>query len=248
MLKPERHARIIREINIHNKVLSSDLSTILQVSEDTIRRDLNELADFGKILKVHGGAISKAYHSVVAESEVYAEFEKKAIAQKALSLIQDGMFVLVSSGTTIRTIARQLPQSLKATFFTVSPLTAIDLNQHPNLEVILLGGQLSKDSQITVGGEVIRALADLRVDLCLLGTNGIDASAGITDSDFEIVQVKKAMRKAANKLGIVTISEKLNTIQRLKVYDMNEVNYLITELSPDYNGLDAFRRSDLEIL
>src|SRR5687768_15001220 len=93
MLKKERHAFIIKQINLHNKVLSSDLSAQLQVSEDTIRRDLNNLADTGKIEKVHGGALSKSFHFPYQLNQVYAQDAKIEIARKAVALLTEGMVV-----------------------------------------------------------------------------------------------------------------------------------------------------------
>src|SRR3546814_20184559 len=95
MLKEERHSFIIREINLHNKVLSSDLSTQLNVSEDTIRRDLKELDEGGKVLKVHGGAISKSFHFPFSnKGDVYAREAKREIARKAIKLTKEGMVVI----------------------------------------------------------------------------------------------------------------------------------------------------------
>ena len=104
---------------------SSDLSTTIKVSEDTIRRDLQELSEDNKLIKVHGGALSKSFHSSFNNSSVYAIESKKCIAQKAVSLIKDGMFVLTSGGTTIIELARALPESLHATFITGSIRTAL---------------------------------------------------------------------------------------------------------------------------
>jgi DeoR/GlpR family transcriptional regulator of sugar metabolism len=105
MLKRERQSFILRQVNLHNKVLSSDLSQEMKVSEDTIRRDLNELSDEGKVIKVHGGALSKSFHLSLKSPNVYSLDEKKTIAQKASQLIKDGMFVLTTGGTTIHRIS-----------------------------------------------------------------------------------------------------------------------------------------------
>src|SRR5690606_8621508 len=153
MLKEERQAYIIRQINLHNKVLSSDLSVQLNVSEDTVRRDLNELAESGQILKVHGGALSKSFHYPFSQSEVYAKESKKEIARKVIDLLKDGMSVLVGGGTTMIEVARMIPDTLRCTFFTVSPLVALELAERPNINVILLGGQLSKNSHIMIGAQ-----------------------------------------------------------------------------------------------
>ena len=148
MLKEERQAYIIHQINIHNKVLSSDLSVQLNVSEDTIRRDLNELAESGQVLKVYGGALSKSFHYPFQDNQVYAKEAKKEIASKAISLIQSGMTVLVGGGTSMIELARLMPKDIQCTFFTISPLVALELAEKENLEVILLGGHLSRNTNI----------------------------------------------------------------------------------------------------
>lgn len=232
MLKEERQAFIIKQINLHNKVLSSDLSVQLTVSEDTIRRDLNELAESGKILKVHGGALSKSFHYPFEKTEFYAKEAKKEIARKTLRLIQENMTLLIGGGTTMIEVARMIPDSLHCTFFTVSPLVALELAEHANTQVMLIGGQLSKSSHINIGAQVINQLSEIKVDLCLLGANAISLEEGITDSDWEVVQVKKAMIKAAQKTAIVSIAEKLNTIQKMKVCQLNALHYLITDVNP----------------
>lgn len=92
MLKEERHKVIMKEINLHNKVLSVDLGILLNVSEDTIRRDLKELSDQDRIIKVHGGAISKSLvRPFVSNNNIYAHEEKKIIASKAVTLLQNNM-------------------------------------------------------------------------------------------------------------------------------------------------------------
>ncbi|MDX5481559.1 MAG: DeoR/GlpR family DNA-binding transcription regulator [Hymenobacteraceae bacterium] len=242
MLKEERQAFIIKQINLHNKVLSSDLSIKLNVSEDTVRRDLNELAESGKILKVHGGALSKSFHYPFQAVDVYAKESKKEIARKVLQLIQDEMVVLVGGGTTMIEVARMIPDHLSATFFTVSPLVALELVEHPNLNVILIGGQLSKNSHINIGAQVVNQLSEIRVDLCILGANGISPEDGVTDSDWEVVQVKKAMIRAAKKTAIMSISEKLNSNQNMKVCDLSAIHYLVTDTDPDEPALREYKR------
>src|SRR5215510_6428509 len=102
MLKRERQAYILHQVNLHNKVLSSSLSSEINVSEDTIRRDLLELAEEGKIIKVHGGALSHSFSQFhFPSSNFYSQSGKHIIAQKAVQLIEDGMCVLTGGGTTI---------------------------------------------------------------------------------------------------------------------------------------------------
>ncbi|MDE3236332.1 MAG: DeoR/GlpR transcriptional regulator [Bacteroidota bacterium] len=248
MLKKERQAYIIQQINIHNKVLSSDLCVQLNVSEDTVRRDLQELDEEGKLTKVHGGALSKSFHFTLQKNIIYQQPEKKIIAQKASSLIKDGMFVVLSGGTTIIELVKALPQELNATFITVSLPTALELLNHPNSEVIFLGNKLSKSAQIAVGAEVILRLNEIRADLCFLGTNSIDAEHGITDLEWEVIEVKRAMIGCAHTTVSMAISEKLNTVQRLQVCKLSEIDILITELKPEDPALEPYRQKGMKIL
>ena len=248
MLKKERHDFIMRQINLHNRVLSSDLVQMLNVSEDTIRRDLQELYENGQLFKVHGGALSKSYQSSFDDTSVYAKDAKITIAKKAISLIKDGMVILTGGGTTIIELAKQLPQTLQATFFTISPFVAIELAKYPKLEVILIGGLFSKNSQVTYGGHVITQLADIRADLCLLGTSALHPVEGLTDTDWEINQLKKAMLAASKKTAILCISEKLNIALRLKVSGLENISYLVTEISKEEPMMEGYHLKSLEVL
>lgn len=241
MLRTERLKMILREINLHNKVTSADLSEQLAVSEDSIRRDLKELAEDGVILKVHGGAMSKTFHYPFnGENKVYALAAKQEIAEKTIGLFNKNMLVMVEGGTTIMEIAKKIPDHLQATFFTLSPQVAITLAEHEQLNVISVGGHLAKNANLHTGAGVINELAGIRVDLCVIGANGLSAKEGLTDSDWEVVQVIKAMMRSAKKTAVVCIAEKLNSLQRMKVCDISDFDYLITELPPDDSLLSEY--------
>lgn len=248
MLKIERQNYILHQIKIHNRVLSSDLSQTINVSEDTIRRDLQELAEGNKIVKVHGGALSKSFHSSSNSNHVYSIENKKLIAQKAVELIEDGMFVLTSGGTTIIELAKALPDSLRATFITGSLPAAIEYMHHPNIEIIVVGDKLSKNSQITVGGEAISKVKQINADLCFLGTNAIDIDNGLTDNDWEVVQLKKAMIESSAKVVSLSISEKINTHHRIQICPLSDIDILITELPNDSELLKGYQHKGIEII
>ncbi|PWS27781.1 DeoR family transcriptional regulator [Pedobacter yonginense] len=248
MLKKERHDFIMRQINLHNRVLTSDLVQLLNVSEDTIRRDLQELVDEGHLFKVHGGALSKSYHSSFDDSTVYARDKKIVIAKKATELIKDGMVVLIGGGTTILEFTKQLPQGLSATFFTISPLVAVELAKYNNVEVVLIGGLFSKNSQVTYGGHVISQLSEIKADLCLMGTSALHPEGGLTDTDWEINQLKKAMLACSKKSAVLCISEKLNITLRLKVCPIESISYLVTELDKEHESLSNYQKKDVNIL
>lgn len=248
MLKRERQAFILQQLNVHNKVISADLCIQLGVSEDTVRRDLQELSDEGALLKVHGGALSKSFHFRLQSAPVYHESEKRNIAEKASQLISDGMIVLLSGGTTIRQLVNAIPPTLNATFITISIPIALELMNHPSSEVIFIGNKLDKNTQTAVGGEVVKKLAGIRADICFLGTNSIDVKAGITDSEWEIIEMKKSMIESADHLVSMAISEKLNVSQRLQVCKIERVNTLITELDKDHPVLQPYHKAGLRVL
>lgn len=249
MLKKERQAYILHQVNLHNKVLSSTLCTEIQVSEDTIRRDLQELAEEGKVIKVHGGALSHSFSEVSFPfNGVYSLSEKKIIAQKAIPLISNGMFVLTSGGTTILELARSLPPQLRATFISGSIPAILEYMHHPNIEVILVGDKISKNSKITVGSEAIAKIKQMKADICFLGTNAIDAEHGITDNDWEVVQLKKAMIESSKKVVCLSISEKVNTVQPIRVCGLDKIDMLITELAPEDELLKPYVNAGLQVL
>lgn len=240
MLQEERYNFIIQKIHSHNKVIASDLCSQLGVSLDTIRRDIKALEQQGKLVKVHGGAVSPNFHQPFQQPEVYARLEKKEIAKKALKLIKDGMTLLVGGGTVMVELARILPERLQGTLFTVSPLVALEAAQRTNVEIVLLGGNLARNSYICAGASVASAINEIKVDLCLLGTNGLSLTEGVTDYDWEVAQVKKAIIRSAAKCAVLSISEKLGTIQKVQVCKLNSIDYLVTELSANDEKLKPY--------
>jgi DeoR/GlpR family transcriptional regulator of sugar metabolism len=248
MLKQERHDFIMRQINLHNRVLTADLVQLLTVSEDTIRRDLQELFEANQLHKVHGGALSKSYQTTYDDSEVYARDAKQAIARKTIPLIREGMVILTGGGTTIIELVKHLPENIHATFFTISPFVAIELAKYDKVEVILIGGLFSQNSQVTYGSNAINQISEIRADLCLMGTSAIDPENGLTDTDWEINHLKKTMLKSSRKTAILCISEKMNISSRLKVASLDTIDYLVTELCATDAKLDDYRVKNLEIL
>ena len=249
--KKNRQEIILKQVSIYNRVLLQDLAKVLEVSADTVRRDISELDEKGKLKKVHGGAISNGYKIRNANghpSKIYAAESKVIIAKKAVNLIEEDSVVLISGGTTNRELVRHLPKNLSATFFTPSLSIATELLTHTNLEVIFIGGRLSKESQIAVGGDALNTLAQIKADICFLGTGYLDAANGLSEIDYDIVQLKKAMISASRRLVCLTISEKLNSIQRYKISEINAIDTLITELDPLTPKLAPYQNQNIIIM
>lgn len=249
MLKAERKQLILNEVRIHSRILLSDMAEKANVSVDTVRRDVTELHKAKKLKRVHGGAISLGFYNEAGlAGKVYALEKKIAIAEKAITLLKNKQIILLSGGTTNVEIARLIPPNLSLTIFTPSIATARHLVDKKGVEVILIGGKLNKDSQVAVGGTAIAMLADIKADLCFLGTNSIHPEDGITEFDWEIVEMKKAMIKASKIIISPAISEKLESAKRYKICNTEDIDILITELDPRDTALEEYREKNIQCL
>ncbi|MDO5608335.1 MAG: DeoR/GlpR family DNA-binding transcription regulator [Capnocytophaga sp.] len=243
MLREERLQYILNEVELHNKVLLSDLSESLEVSIDTVRRDVKELHKTKKLKKVHGGAISLGFGgSARTNTYIYAIEKKNTIACKAIGMLKNGDAILIHGGTTCAELARMLPAKLNLTCFTLSLPVATELAKKNNVKVIFIGGILSHDSQVTFGGKAVHELSQIKVDYSFIGSGYINIPNGLSGSDWESEQVKKAIIHASKKVILLTISEKLNTHQRYKTCDLGTIHTMITELNPSEEKLNEYRQ------
>ena len=249
MLKEERHQTILNEVDLHNRILLTDIADALDVSIDTIRRDVKELDADQKLKKVHGGAISMGFMTnSTRNTNIYKLEHKVAIATKALSMLKDSAVIFIDGGTTCMELARIIPENLNLTCFTISLPVAMELSNKANVNVISIGGQISKEAQIAIGANAIHHLSEIRVDYSFIGTGYVDAVYGLTEFDWDIVQIKKAVIKASKKTVLLSISEKLNSQHRYKTCDINTINTMITELDAENPLLNAFKSHDIKIL
>jgi DeoR family fructose operon transcriptional repressor len=248
MLKEERQRLILGEVELHNRILLTDIAEMLDVSVDTVRRDVKELDAEEKLRKVHGGAVSLGFVSpATAGGPTYALEEKRAIASKALGMLREGAVIFIDGGTTCLELARMIPENRELTCFTLSLPVALQLLQKPKIKVILLGGEVSNTSQMCMGPVVIQALSEIRVDYGFIGTGYVDALHGLTEIDWDVVQLKKAVVRASKKTVLLCISEKLNSQHRFRTCDISAINTLITELSPEHNLLNPFREHEIHL-
>ena len=151
MLKAERQKLILSKIISDKKVKTIKLAKKLNLSEDTIRRDLNELHQKGLIKKVYGGAFPiinepKNIFDVIIVNEV----KKDIIGKKAISLLKDNQVIIISGGTTNLAFAKLIPTNLKATIYTYSLPIAMQLSQHNNIDLIFIGGKMQKNAMVTI--------------------------------------------------------------------------------------------------
>ena len=249
MLKEERQRIILSEVDLHNRIQLTDMAELLDVSVDTVRRDVKDLDASQKLQKVHGGAVSLGFiQPSSANNRTYALEEKRIIAAKAAGLLKDGGVIFIDGGTTCLELARQIPEKMSLTCFTLSLPVALQLLSKPKVEVILIGGKISREAQIATGAHAVHTLADIRVDYGFIGTGYVDALHGLTEFDWEVVQVKKSVIDVSRKSVLLCISEKLNSQHRYRTCDISAINTMITELPPEHNRLNPFRSSEIHIL
>lgn len=249
MLTAERRHFILEILRRDKKVLSSELSVILKVSEDTIRRDLRELASSGLLQRVHGGALlTSPATASYADRQKQAPREKEAIARAAAKLVRPGQVVILDGGTTTLQVARHLPLDLQATIVTNSPPIAIALAEHPHIEVVMLGGQLYKKALVNVGAATVEALRMIRADLCLLGVCSLHPEVGISVPNLNEAHVKRAMiARAAEVVGLATAA-KLDTAASYVVESIQALTYLVTAPTVVNEMLTAYKNLGLTVI
>lgn len=230
MLREERHRYILDRIKQNHRVYLTGLSEELAVSDDTIRRDLTELDQKGLLTKVHGGAISKSGIPLGFADRLKTDVgEKNQLAVKAGRLFKPGELVMIDGGSTNLAVARQIPQDLALTVVTNSFPVVEALTEHPNVDLVFLGGNVFKGSQVTVGVPVFQALQNFQADLLLLGVSNVHPQRGLTVPDREEALLKRQMIEQAKKVAILVESNKLNTAENYKVASLHEVEVMIVE-------------------
>ena len=230
MLTTHRKQQILSILKQQGQVIAKEVSQDMGVSEDTIRRDLREMAQEGLLQRVHGGALPASPAIVdFAGRELITADGKVAIGRAAAKLIQPGQVVMLDGGTTARQVARHIPLDLKATIVTHSPTIATELLNHPNVEVILIGGRLFKHSVVAVGAVALQAIAEIHADTYFMGVTGVHPKSGLTTGDYEEAAVKRALSQAAAETVVLASSEKLNAASPYVVVPLSEISGIITE-------------------
>lgn len=249
MLTTHRKQELLARLKRDGKLVARDLSIEMDVSEDTIRRDLRELARSGLLQRVHGGALpaSPAVADFAGREEIRHE-GKIAIGRAAASMIQPGQVVLLDGGTTSREIARHLPAELQATIITHSPTIALALVPHKSVDVVLLGGRLFKHSVVAMGAACFEAISRVRADVFFMGVTGLHPQTGLTTGDFEEAAIKRALSHAAAETYVLASAEKLNTASPYLVLGLAEVTGIITERNVEESVLRPFAELGLTII
>ena len=240
---------ILERLSRDGKLVALDLSTTLGVSADTVRRDLQELADAGLLRRVHGGALPPAVGArPYAARRDQAPAAKLAIARAACRLLRPGQVIILDAGTTTLEVARNLPDDLRATVITNSPPIAVALADHPSVDVTVLGGRLARDARATVGAATVAELHAIRADVLVLGICSLHPEVGITVSELEEAHVKRAMIANAAEVVAVSSADKLGSAGQYVVGPVEELTHLVTDRSCPAADLEPYRSRGVEVV
>ncbi len=230
MLVGERRELLLARLAADGKVLAKDVATELGVSEDSIRRDLRDLAAAGLCQRVYGGAlpVSPAVADYASRTAI-ARDGKDRVATAAAALIRPGSTVILDGGTTTLAVAKALAKDLAATVVTHSPTVAVALLDHHNVEVFLLGGRLFRHSAVTCGAAAAEAAQAISADVFLLGVTGVHPEAGLTTGDAEEAAMKRTLARRAADTYVLASAEKLGAASRFPVLPFTDVAGIVTD-------------------
>ncbi|WP_142305177.1 DeoR/GlpR family DNA-binding transcription regulator [Bacillus oleivorans] len=245
-----RQKQILEMLNESEKVLVSELSTHFGVSEMTLRRDLDILAQKGVIKRIRGGAvkINQGSYEMPFEMRYEKNYEVKSrIAQRAASMVRDGETVLIDTGTTALAVAEELKER-NLTILTSSLRVAWLLCDRPNINLIVLGGIVRAGERSLVGDIFENVYDDFFPDTFIMGIGGIDAENGFTEFNVEDAKIKKKAIKASDRTIVIADESKIGKTAFAKVASIEDIDTLITNRPQDLGKINTLREKDLTVV
>lgn len=221
----------IKEIILKKKAVKvSELCEIFKVSDETIRRDLEELERQGLVERNYGGAVLKENIIIPPLVKRFKEHteEKQKIAAKALEEVKEGDVIFLDAGSTTYHIARLLKNFKNITVVTNALNVATELANNPNINLFITGGKLKTDNHSMVGFETVNCIGKYNIDILFLGTGGISLEKGLTTSDIFEAEAKKAMIKSASRVIVVADSSKFGKVAMVSFCTFEDVEKIIT--------------------
>ncbi|MGC0387605.1 DeoR/GlpR family DNA-binding transcription regulator [Streptomyces sp. SAI-129] len=249
MLAAERRDHLLDLLARRGKIVAKEVAAELRISEDSVRRDLRDLANEGLCQRVYGGAlpVSPAVADYGARQSVAPDGKRK-VASVAAGLVRPGGVVILDGGTTALAVAHALPRDLACTVITHSPPIAVAMLDHPQAEVFMLGGRLFKHSAVACGAAAVEAAQNVSADLFLLGVTGVHPEAGLTTGDAEDAAMKRALAARAADTYVLASSEKIGTASRYRVLPWEEISGLITDKTPHDPVVEQLTENGVDVL
>lgn len=252
LLKVQRHQRILSQLHDSQSVGVKELASLLGVSEVTVRRDLMELAEDGKLERHHGGATSLSRPPGFTEPPVHARVKinheaKRLIGAEAAKLLSDGMTVYISAGTTTIEVARHLIGLKNLKVITPAINIISFLANYPEITVFVPGGVLVHDHQALVGHIALCALKELRADCAIMGAAAISVKEGITAETLQDAETDRMVMEFAPELILVADSSKFGLVAPAWVAPLDHVRHLVTDEGAPARQLAALRAQGIDV-
>ena len=247
-LPEERQREILRRLNSHGRVVAAELATAFAVSEDSIRRDLRELAARGLCRRVYGGALLVGPDLPPVSLRRGLQVETKLLlARKAVSLVRSGQILLIDAGSTNSVIADALPDQMGLTIVTTATDIAQRLMDRPGFEILMIGGRIDKSSGATVGIQTALEIRRVRADLCFPGTCAVDADTGVWGVNNEEALIKRAMIESSGETAVVVTTDKFAAVAAHQVATLDQIDHLVVEHDVDASLLAAFEAKSISV-
>ncbi len=241
MLSQERKTHLMSILREDGSIVAKEVSQDLNLSEDTIRRDLRALASQGLLKRVHGGAVPvAAANAPFSEREHIATPEKTEIGKRAAHMIQPGSTVFIDGGTTAVQLARHLPKSLNATVITHSLNVALQLLNHEQIVVEIVGGRLMRHSVVTTGAATVAWLDRYRPDMCFIGMTGMHPDQGITTGDGEDAEIKRAIIGRSGTAILLASSEKFGAVASFEIAPWSQIDGVVVSRDMAQKAIATF--------
>lgn len=251
MLAIERRNAILSKLYLDGKVIVSQLSEEFDVTEETIRRDLEKLDKDGLAQKTYGGAVlvqnfsTDLPHSVRKRANVEA---KQKIAEKISSLFHDGDCIMLDASSTALLLLNYIKNLKNITLITNSVEALIELSDKDDWNVFSTGGKLKRGSLSLVGPSAEKNIRTFHVDYAVCSSKGIDIERGITDSNEKDSEMKQAIFDSAETKILVVDSSKFNRISLIKVCDVGNVDVIATDTQPEANWVEYLKSKNIDLI
>lgn len=251
MLAIERRNAILAKLNVEGKVIVTDLSREFDVTEETIRRDLEKLDNEGLATKTYGGAVANQNLNVDLPYNVRkrANVERKQkIAGKIAEMINDGDYIMLDASSTAIYVTKCILHRKNITLITNSVEIMMELADKSDWNILSTGGSLKKGALSLVGASAERMIRGFHVDLAICSSKGIDMNMGITDSNEKDSEIKRAIFAAANKKILAVDATKFDKISFVHVCNISEIDTVVTDQAPNDRWVEYFKDKDVELV
>ncbi len=251
MLAIERRNAILEKLQVERRVVVSELSAIFDVSEETIRRDLDKLENEGYAIKSYGGAVLNENANVDLPFNVRKNrnvIGKQKIANIIGKMVRDGERIVLDASSTAVAVSKVIKDKKDITIITNSLEIAIELSDAPNCTVISTGGQTTSSSFALVGALTERALRSYYVDKAIISAKGIDIEAGFTDSDDRHASNKMTMLNIGKIKVLAVDHSKFNRISFSKIGDFRDIDIIVTDKKPEPEWIQKFDEMKVECI